>query len=332
MPATRSTNKQSSVLSTNQPYHSPHQASSSPSNSKRSRKPAPTSPEIIVLSSDDEPHPNARKATSSKKPCARSLRNKGGTDVPRVIAGDVLEISDSDGTSQTSPVRCSRKPAQTSPTAVKDLQRTIQDLQKNLKQSEKKWTALSHENDKLKRMHRADREELSALHKKPVLAEKHVCGLEDCISCEICTLKIWSPYMLPDCGHTFCQKCLVDWFSRTQTQYMNANPHHDINRAVLANQLRGPLHNLGVFPNPQVQNQVQAILDNLRRMQPEYTCPSCRKEVVNRPVEDFRLKAVVKEIAEMMGNKNSPKAGPRNKAVSSANPFDAFFSPFSLSR
>jgi hypothetical protein len=35
--------------------------------------------------------------------------------------------------------------------------------------------------------------------------------------------------------------------------------------------------------------------------QPVYNCPSCRKEVETRPVQDFMLKSIVRAIGQAMG-------------------------------
>lgn len=45
--------------------------------------------------------------------------------------------------------------------------------------------------------------------------------------------------------------------------------------------------------HPQIQHQLQ----NLQLPQPEYTCPTCRKRVFNRPVEDYALKSLVRMIS-----------------------------------
>lgn len=40
--------------------------------------------------------------------------------------------------------------------------------------------------------------------------------------------------------------------------------------------------------------------------QPEYTCPTCREPVKNRPVEDFALKELIRAVSAA-GGENSPK-------------------------
>lgn len=136
-------------------------------------------------------------------------------------------------------------------------------------------------------------------------------------------LTVWAR-SLPECGHSFCEKCLVSWFSTTQAQHMSANPQLEGNRATLAGQLHAFVQmapNLHAY-GPHGQHHIRAILAELRRHRPEYTCPSCRKEVLNRPVEDFRLKAVINHIAGMMGETNPREDGLVHQG---AGPFDHFF-------
>ncbi|KZS88648.1 hypothetical protein SISNIDRAFT_459480 [Sistotremastrum niveocremeum HHB9708] len=48
--------------------------------------------------------------------------------------------------------------------------------------------------------------------KKSVQAAPNLNPLSDLITCEICTLTMWEPYTLSQCGHTYCATCLSDWF------------------------------------------------------------------------------------------------------------------------
>ncbi|KAI0291103.1 hypothetical protein BC826DRAFT_508323 [Russula brevipes] len=149
-----------------------------------------------------------------------------------------------------------------------------------------------------------------------------VSALDDSICCEVCTHTMWSPYLcvpfrllrltqpvrgrlishfsLANCGHTFCQGCITDWFNTTLE-------HHRLSTA------RGP---------------------------PPYTCPSCRIPVRLPPVQNFSLKRIVRLAAESRGESSPPRPQPPPRLASSSRgrggrggprrdipgPFDPFFS------
>jgi len=72
--------------------------------------------------------------------------------------------------------------------------------------------------------------------------------------------------------------------------------------------------------NPPLYTYQQQIL------RPEYTCPSCRKPVKTRPVEDFPLKALIRTLAAATGE-NSPQKPekPRSGTAKPSGPWDGFF-------
>lgn len=105
---------------------------------------------------------------------------------------------------------------------------------------------------------------------------------------------------------------------------MTANPQLDDNRAALAGQLDRLVQmvpNLHAY-GPHGQQHLRAILDALRRHRPEYICPTCRKGVLNKPVEDFRLKGLINHIAGMLGETNSHEDASLHRG---SGPFDHFF-------
>jgi len=147
---------------------------------------------------------------------------------------------------------------------------------------------------------------------KLVLEASHI---EDQLNCEICTGRLWLPHILPECGHVFCQNCLEEWFDTTLAHFLAIHPHYNVN---LMRHLQG-------FPHMPQAIAYQA---------PQYTCPTCRTAVRNRPVEVFALKALVRTIAAAAGE-SSPKKSPpvmntragksRVQGAQTAGPWDKFF-------
>jgi len=145
--------------------------------------------------------------------------------------------------------------------------------------------------------------------------------LEDHINCEICTTTMWTPYILTGCGHTFCMKCLVEWFSTCLAQHMTAHPGWRSN-----NQPAYHLLNSRIRAHPYIAAMVAA-----QGPQPEFSCPTCRAAVTTKPIESYSLKALIHTVATSAGE-TSPKKDPvvakrrgKGKAKAVDGPFDGFF-------
>ncbi|KAF8995455.1 hypothetical protein BDQ17DRAFT_1250636, partial [Cyathus striatus] len=118
--------------------------------------------------------------------------------------------------------------------------------------------------------------------------------VEDHLNCEICTHRIWTPYILPGCGHSFCQSCLQDWFSTILTQYMNNHPEYNPNAPnVYINQLAALIADPRLLQHPQITH----MLAHRVQQKPSYTCPTCRILVLSKPIEDFALKSLIRMIS-----------------------------------
>lgn len=119
----------------------------------------------------------------------------------------------------------------------------------------------------------------------------------------------------------------MDWFSTTQKQFIASHPDYDADHATAYNQLCGLLSGIPVLLNSRVRHQIQALLTDLRKLQPEYTCPSCRKSALTMPVEDFHLKSLVRYIAGLQGESSPRKERAHGHRGTNIGPFDAFFRP-----
>lgn len=169
------------------------------------------------------------------------------------------------------------------------------------------------------------------------------------MDCEICTSRMWEPYTyaflkktlnwfqpfvlsmssscsLPDCGHIFCLSCLQDWFGTTLAQFMNANPHYNVNQAQNIPHLQHLFQNLIQNPHAAAHPQIAAMLANLLPPSPQYTCPTCREPVRTRPIEVFALKAIIRVVTAAAGE-SSPKKAVNNNFKAKAGPWDGFFPP-----
>lgn len=236
---------------------------------KSHRKKHPDSDLIVVSSSDRDSPPNLPP---------RKLK---------IIPGEVIEISDDDEPTTR------QSTGQTA--TIADLRRQLAKQREELVKSKR-----DHERDRLEnaqlRQEVLDLKATRIPENGKVLLEDS--QLEDCVNCEICTSRMWSPFLLAGCGHIFCLSCLQDWFSTTLVQFMAANPHYNVNQPhPLVPHLRAFLQNPHALNNP----QMAAMLTHYLPPEPEYTCPSCREPVKVRPAEVFTLKALVRAVAKATG-------------------------------
>jgi len=188
----------------------------------RSLAPGPYKASIIVISSDEDEEPIPATERGHRK--HRRSRPEG----------DVLEIVDD--------------------TSVKLEEPETENLRRRCDELEQERDMLQKENRHLS----ATLNQLKANTKQNTL---DMSALDDAVCCEVCTHTMWSPYLLTNCGHTFCQGCLTDWF----------------NTILLHHRQTG-----GRGSSP-------------------YTCPSCRLAVRTPPVQNYSLKRIVRLAAESRG-------------------------------
>ncbi|KAH7919110.1 hypothetical protein BV22DRAFT_1123457, partial [Leucogyrophana mollusca] len=331
MPATRSSSKQPSA-SGPQPHQSAPMPYSSPRRPPSYVKETASRKDVIILSSDEDEL--ERKKVKKLKPKTKRTTAKKSAKKAVPVLDDVLEITSSD---DDRPVPPPRKPGPTpgpSGETETDLLKNFRDLQQEHAQLQRKLSQLDTECEfserTIQQLHHALatqskatgelQGEVEQLNTEISRLRGIACGgqkvdvskLEDHISCEVCTLKMWSPFILPDCGHTFCQSCLTDWFGMTLAQYTTRHPAYnprapapDLNS--LAQQMLtlsgGPLQPYAQAFLSAYYQQVGAGINHNRQVGPgpEYSCPTCRKEVRVKPVEDFKLKALVREVAGACG-------------------------------
>ena len=102
-------------------------------------------------------------------------------------------------------------------------------------------------------------------------------------------------YRLTECGHVFCVGCLLDWFGDVHARFINSHPEYTPLPPFFEEVLRRPFE----FP----QDFYRASVHLAQYPGPQYTCPSCRTAVTRRPVEDFKIKALVSWLGSVQGTK-----------------------------
>ncbi|KAG6862354.1 hypothetical protein C0995_016052 [Termitomyces sp. Mi166 len=249
--------------------------------------------------------------TSSPQPTTRSSSSKRKRDTALkskpVISGEVIEISSDDD--ELAP----------------RVNSVIVDLRRQIKK-------LKEENIRLKTELATSGGELSGAKKEIAKLEASsrrkldVLQLDDSTGCEICTSRMWSPFILSECGHTFCLSCLQDWFGTILAQFIATHPdYHDQqthNRRLWEAMMQNPL----ILRTPYAATYYAQLQQ--QTPQPQYTCPTCREPIKNRPVEDFALKALIRAVAAAVGegSPKKPEKRARGKTtVPQPGPWDAFF-------
>ncbi|KAF7298505.1 Ring finger domain-containing protein [Mycena kentingensis (nom. inval.)] len=165
-------------------------------------------------------------------------------------------------------------------------------MQARIKELERDRDALKKEVAKLQK----ERKESQA-------SKQSATDLEDAVCCEICSSKMWSPYIL-ECGHSFCRTDLEDWFQGALNRHRTQYPHYNLNA-----QPAIP-HNLLGF----------GVAAAFQMPQPSYTCPKCRAAVRSKPIQNFVVKHVVELVAKSMR-----ETSPKKVVAPNPNPWARFF-------
>ncbi|KAG0708280.1 hypothetical protein DFH29DRAFT_891731 [Suillus ampliporus] len=285
MPATRSSSQQRSRTHANEPYTAAIRATGRP----KPNSIVPATAEVIVLSSDDE-NPRPRKVGSS----SRSKRKRSKR---RFSTGEILEIPSSDVDEGST---LSKAPANGSGSSA----------------SQREISKLKHVSPRNYRNFNFTTDGMGCLM-------QDATKLREMLSCDICTHFMHSPYLLLDCGHSYCERCLKGWFDETLTKYIRAHPTYNMNRDPLPPDFPKILQTLAPYIPLQLRTQLHAMFNTFRQQQPEYTCPSCRKEVAGKPVVNYAIKNMVSIVAGVLGESDTRSSTfGRGQQMS---PFDGFF-------
>ncbi|KAH9858391.1 hypothetical protein C2E23DRAFT_716756 [Lenzites betulinus] len=269
--------------------------------------------EIVALSSgDDSAH---RKKMVHEKKSARQ-RSKQKARGPLPPPSEIIEISSDDD----------EPPAKRSSGSMSAVERRVKELEE---ESEKwKQAALIAQAVSLKQAQTSpDPPAKKGALPSDVKLNQVLSTMEEHVSCEICTMKMWHPYSL-SCGHTFCKSCLQDWFSTTLVQHMSTHPTYNP-QIVISPHLRAALARADL--TTQARRQIAREISRLEDAtpQPAYSCPICRVGVRSKPTENFVAKHMVRTIAALQGESCPKEDAPRLVGQAVEGPWDGFF-PFAL--
>ncbi|KZS99752.1 uncharacterized protein LAESUDRAFT_765218 [Laetiporus sulphureus 93-53] len=255
--------------------------------------------DVIILSSDDEAP--AKAPSKPNKPKAKG-RMRARMPFPFPLNVEVVEISSDEEMLKLKTVHRSKSTIGNVQQQMKSMQNEIARLKGELSSAKAR----------AREMEKASQQAMSG------------SSLDDVTNCEICTLRMWTPSTLA-CGHTFCQNCLQGWFGSQLAQYMSTHPHHNMpNLEAYRIALRDPF--LSAQQRIELESQLRiAILQH----HPDYTCPSCRAVVKERPIEVYAIKSVVRSAAGAAGETSLTKYAPSNARNHGGhrldNPWDGFF-------
>ncbi|KAJ3569624.1 hypothetical protein NP233_g4930 [Leucocoprinus birnbaumii] len=253
------------------------QSRTSPLAQKPASKRQASSEVLELSSSDDTPlHPLSKHA-KPKSTLTVKKRTKPKPKIPLSTA-EVIEIS-----SDEDDVPLSQE------SLIADLRNQV----KKLKQESERHQETS--KNLMLELSRS-RAELAKASEHPSTDGKLVLDhseIDDSLNCEICTRRMYTPYLLPDCGHTFCLSCLRDWFGTAHARFVQAHPQQNQNVRDFYVQRITTLLRPEFIAHPQVADQLQ----QLQQPTPEFTCPTCRKRAYRRPIEVYALKSLVRAIS-----------------------------------
>ncbi|KAI0329184.1 hypothetical protein GY45DRAFT_1371745 [Cubamyces sp. BRFM 1775] len=286
----------------------------------------------ITLSSDDESPPR-KKAAVEKKSVRQRSKQKARVPLPPTT--EIIEISSDDE------VPIPKRPSG----SMTALERRI----KELEEENKKWkeAALAAQAALASQTQPQPRPEATPKQATPpadTRFDKFLSTVDEHVTCEICTMKMWQPYtyvpsLLPtvtpgltpgaidfarlSCGHTFCRDCLQDWFNTALVQHMATHPQY--NPQVVPTHWRAALARPDLSPiaRRQIEREIGMIME--ATPQPTYSCPTCRLEIRNRPAENFVVKHLVRTVAGVQGE-SCPKEDPPPRIGRPLDgPWDGFF-------
>ncbi|TFK74610.1 hypothetical protein BDN72DRAFT_668762 [Pluteus cervinus] len=258
--------------------------------------------QATIIIDENQPAP-LRSGNSTRRTSTSTSRKQAVVQL-----GDVIEISSDED----------EEPVNSSQRAMGELRKKVRKLEDEVTRTKREKVRAEDDLKQLREEHQTLKNGFEKQGREK--ASMDVSQLQENILCEVCTMPMWSPHLLPGCGHTFCQSCLADWFNTTHRQFVAARPEVNLNDDTF--QTLGPIFQIiqsghhHMLAHPRYQQLIQAQEND----KPKYTCPTCRETVRARPVENFAMKAVVRTVMAASSEK-SPAKNLRHKT----DPWARFF-------
>jgi len=144
-----------------------------------------------------------KKTTTAEKIPTPPLRHEVQSPLVPLVAGEVIEISSDE---EERPFTRSVKEKVLRVNHTPELRRRVKELETDFARVVQENLRLLKQNEDIMLQSTANKGKLYLDSDQ----------IEDHIVCEVCSSTLWDPYILPDCGHTFCKICLRDWFEQSQ--------------------------------------------------------------------------------------------------------------------
>ncbi|TCD60081.1 hypothetical protein EIP91_010775 [Steccherinum ochraceum] len=280
----------------------------------RPLRPQPSNNEddIIVISSDSDDERPAKmipkKRSAHPRPAPKS-KEKAKANARSPVSGrpSRLDVHSEDEDEDDGGKRRSSR-------TVEEMEKQIQKLKVENKQLKQQQLSMGSQSKGESSRSKAAEDKRKAL----------LTTLDEGLSCDICAGKMWQPATLA-CGHTFCQGCLQDWFSTALMKHLNTYPTYTL-QTPRVRQIFHTIKSRHIAPYQRRILELDALAELEKSPQPEYSCPSCRVAVKNRPSEVFALKSTIRTVAAELEEPEPEGVQGRGKH---AGPWDGFFLNFS---
>lgn len=174
--------------------------------SKTISKPLVVEDDVIVISSDSDDDPPA----PVRKPATTKPKSQPSSNTPAVSNREnALALENERLKRQVEQLLAQQNKGKKRAREVDEDEEQDHERQR----LRKKTVEMQAENERVKRKLEASEKEVQNLKTELKGKNVNVDGLRQYFECEICMETLWQPWALSDCGHTFCQMCLISLFN-----------------------------------------------------------------------------------------------------------------------